>query len=492
MTSSTTEAPSFAGQRWSPSQFTPPLCEDFRTDGDRLLQVVDLAWSSPDGNDFRLDEWQRALLRHVLERFPDDHPRWPGELRYRTVVISLGRQNGKSVLGAVLGLYALLLQTTGPEVISVASSVEQANIIYRRVKHVVDTNRSLLRRFRTSGTRGIVSKRKDRPGSYVVKAGREESLQGVPISMCLADELHLWSPESWAAIVLGASARKGLVVGITTAGDDKSVLLKSLYEEGRKAVAGEDGHDERMGFFVWEAPAHLAVGDPEALIAANPAIACGRIDVDQEINVVKRMPENQALRYRHNRFVASEASWLPMSLWTGAPKGAVPETRNVVFSVSRAENWSYATITASAKVEGRIYTEVVASLVNPDIDSLEEMCLRLWRKHKPIGMLMEAATLRDLAYRLRDRGVKVEYLTSGQMQNVCAVAYALISEAKVTHADDPVVNLQMPRGVAKNSGDGWRISRPDSSGDIDAVLATVMGIYGAETMKPQGASLYVA
>ena len=483
----------FDGQPWAPSMFTAPLSEQFVTDGDRLLQLVDLAWSSPEQEDFHLDEWQRALIRHALERYPDDHPKYPGQLRYRQIVISMGRQNGKSVLGAIFGLYALLLHTSGPEVFSVASTVDQANIIFKRVKHVIDNNPTLLRRYKTSGTRGIRSKIASKPGSYFVKTGKEESLQGYPLSMCLADELHLWKPETWSALVLGSSARSGVLAGITTAGDESSELLKHLYKIGKQAVTQEGDYDERFGFFLWEAPEHLPVGHPDALKAANPAIACGRMNLEQEIQVVKTMPENQARRYRHNQFVASSSSWMPVSKWMGLEKGTIPEkAKNTVIAVDRAENWTYATITATAKHEGKIYTEVIASLTNPTLERLEEICVDINRRFRPQQYVMEQSVLKDLAHRLRERGLNVEYLTTGQVQNACATAYAAISENRVIHAHDWVVNTQMPRAVAKNVGEGWRISRRDSAGEIDAVLATIMGIYGAETLKVRGPALVIA
>lgn len=479
---------------WTPGTYTAPLSEDFPSDGDKLLKIIELAWQSPEhGDEFELDEWQKWLIRHVLERYPDDHPKYPGQLRYRQVIISMGRQNGKSVLGAIFGLYGILLQARGPEVISVASTVPQAEIIYKRVKHVIDNNPSLKKRFKTTGTRGIVSRREAAPGSYVVKAGQESTLQGVTISLCLFDEVHICKPETWDAVVFGTSAREnGLVLGITTAGDSNSELLKRLYKTGHKAAATEPESDERFGFFLWEAPEQLPVDSPEALIAANPAIACGRMDIDQEINVVRSMPENQARRYRLNQFVASEASWLPMGLWHGAPKGNVPKGVPFVLTVARAENWEYATITASCKYKGKVYTEVVASFVNPSLEQLEEVCRDLYRRLKPMKFFMELANLRELAYALRDRGVPVEYLTAGQMSNACAMAYSLLAEGKVVHADDPLVNYQQPRAVAKNVGEGWRISLRESAGDIDAVIATVIGIYAAETTKPAAPSLVVA
>ncbi len=90
---------------------------------------------------------------------------------------------------------------------------------------------------------------------------------------------------------------------------------------------------------MWEAPAHLPTSDPQFLIAANPSIACGRMDLDQEMNACKTMPENQVRRYRGNQFVAAESSWLPSSLWFGAQKGQVP-AGPTVFAVARTQNWT--------------------------------------------------------------------------------------------------------------------------------------------------------
>jgi phage terminase large subunit-like protein len=438
-----------------------------------------------------LDEWQRWLIRAVLERYPSDHPKYPGELRYKQVIVSMGRQNGKSVLGAIFGLYGLLLHVPGPEVVSVASSVEQANIIYDRVKYVVSNNVALVKRFKATGTRGIRSKIADSPGAYIVKAGKEESLQGVTISFCLFDEVHICKPATWDAVVFGTSARKdGMVLGITTAGDTKSDLLKRLYERGRNAAVEDD--DERFGFFLWEAPEHLNVDDPEALKAANPAIASGRIDLEQEISNVRNMPENQARRYRLNQFVSSETAWLPMSKWNALTTAPLPHLNNVVFAVDRTENWGAATITANVKHEGKVYTAVVASVPNPSIEWLEALCMDLWKRHKGLGFVMEQSVLKDLSARLRERGVKVEYLTQGQLQNASATVYSLINEDRLVHAGDALLRTQVPKGVARNTGEGWRVSRKDSVGDVDALLATIMGAYACEVLKPAGPMLFVA
>ena len=485
---------------WLPGTFTPSLTgtEKFKTDGDWLLEVIDAVWKSPDNDKFQLDDWQRWLIRHVLERYPDNYKvkKLRGQLRYRQVVISMGRQNGKSVLGAVFGLYGLLLHGKGPEVVSVASSVQQAEIVYKRVKHVIDNHPALAKRFKSTGTRGIRSKVDGVPASYVVKAGAEDSLQGVTISLCLYDEIHITKPETWDAVVFGTSSPhpKGrMVLGITTAGDDNSALLKRLYKVGRKAAAGEEDADERFGFFCWEAPEHLEVTDPIALKAANPAIACGRFDIDAEINNIRNMPENTARRYRLNQFVASEVAWVPGSMWSRLGGEGIPShlRKNLVFAVDRSENWGFATITAAVKHEKKVYTEVVASIVNPDIDTLENACVELKKKFSVQSFVMDASVLKDLSTRLKDRGIPCEYLSSVQMQNVAATAFALISSQAVIHKSDPVVLAQFPKTVLHNSSDGGsKVSRKKSSGAVDSVISTVEAIWAAETMVQKESGLY--
>jgi len=123
--------------KWLPTKFTRPLSEDFPTSGDVVIGLAEAFVKIPERNNAKLQlaEWQKWLLRAILERYPKDHPdiEKAGRLRYKQVVISIPRKNGKSLLGSVLALYGLMAHESGAEVISVASSADQANIVYRNV-----------------------------------------------------------------------------------------------------------------------------------------------------------------------------------------------------------------------------------------------------------------------------------------------------------------------------------------------------------------------
>lgn len=471
---------------WGPAppvRLTPPLTEDYTTDADWFLPVIRQAWSTAVPG-FDLDQWQVELLRRVLETYPPGHPR-AGQLRFRQVVISLARQNGKSVLGAVLGIYGLLRDLTAALVIGIASSAEQARIIYDRTNTVIGANPALRKRFAAlTDTRGIRAKA---GGKYEIKAAKAAALQGLAISLGVVDELHLLAAALWNALVSGTGGRDdALVVGITTAGDDDSDLLIQLYETGEKALAG-DPELERFGFFVWEAPeARIPETKDEIvayLLAANPSLKEGRIDLENVLADIAGMPPEEVIRYRFNRFVAATTVFISLDLWLRCARpldGAFPQLRPA-FVIDRTPDWGFATITANAKDDaGMTHTEVVASVVKPTLEQLVRICLELSR-HSPTTFAMDRYTLKDLGEELQRRGLPVMLLTQGDTINASALAYSKIKQRKVTHGADPLLALQMPRTVKKNIGENFRISRKDSSVEIDAAMATVCGIYVAET-----------
>lgn len=483
---------------WLPVMMTEPLSENFTSDGDRLIALADKVFKFEENPDAKLEEWQKWLIRRVLETYPPD---WPvvalrGRLRYRQVVISLARQNGKSVLASVFGLYGLLLQVkNAPKVISLASTVEQAKIIFNKVRYVVENEPMLSKRFKTTTYRGIRSKNVAKPAEYQVKAGNGKGLQGASVNMCLFDELHISREDAYDAMVLGGSAQESsLILGITTAGDDNSELLKRLYETGKAAVRQDENHDPEFGFFLWEAPEHLDIYDPEAIKAANPSIASGRLDVDRAIMDMRGMPEHEARRYRLNQFVSAENVWMPMNKWyavKGEGINKAAKVRDVVFAVDRSPGWEYASIVAAIKNEdGIVETEVIATYNTPDLETLERDCIYLHKTYKG-RFYVDANVLKDLHTKLRERSIEVEFLTSNQMMNATATVYQMVHEQRLNHPADPIVMKQLPRTVTENVGDGHKVSRKKSSGPVESVIATIMAVYGAEIQRPKGPSLFI-
>lgn len=463
-----------------PTRFTPPLSDSFPSDGYQLVELVEHAWLSPENpNGLRLDDWQKWLLIHLLERYPADHESRAGRLRFRQAVVSMGRQNGKSVLGAILGLYGLLLHEYGPQVLSLASSVDQASIIYERVLYVIRNNPALARRFkRATETRGIVTA--DGGGKYSVKPAKESALQGIPVSLCLFDELHLANKGMWSASVFGTSQRAdGIVIGITTAGDESSETLKELYTFGDQAIAGNQ-ELERFGFFCWEAPAGSSVNDVNAIKAANPAIACGRIPLDQVLSDLQTLPENEARRYRLNQFVSSTSeSWLPVEFYNTCSGSGIDSKEGSVLALDRTRSWEFVSFAAAKKVGDVIQTELVASFVQPKEIDLFHAIEEMFRTKQLKAVALDGQMFPDLCKRLKTHGYKTYELWSKEVAASCSTTFSLFASGSIRHNNDPLLRNQIGQGVAKYTGETWRISRKESKGDIDALMASMFAVYVA-------------
>jgi hypothetical protein len=484
---------------WMPTRYTPSLTgtEDFRTEGDKAIAFAELHTRLPElGNrPVKFYDWQRWLARHVLERYPDDWPvvRLRGQLRFRQVVISMGRQNGKSLLAVLFILYFLVKHVRGPRVIGLASRDRQAKIVYNRVKFAIDNDPTLSSEIRTTNTRGI--SRRDGTGEYQTLPADEDAAQGEPATGVLYDELHLGLAALWDAMLLAMRAkRNAMMIGITTQGDDSSQLLIRLMAEGEAAIAG---HDERFGFFCWEAPSDdLTV---EGVIAANPTIACGAIpletawsDAVKMYADLRRGPDGltgrqRVIRYTLNRAIAGAAdAWVSSAAWSagGSPDLELHDAGPLVFAVQRTETWEALAITATTR-DGEDYrTCLAASILDPDPADLEAALVNLAHRygHRAVFAL-PAKRLGKVANNLKRNGFEVWRLGEDEEQAAAQTAAGLIKRQVVHHPDDALVRIQNARARRRKVGDGWRLSESLSNGDIDAVAATTFGLYVAATRE---------
>lgn len=301
-------------------------------------------------------------------------------------------------------------------------------------------------------------------------------------------------------MVSGTGGRKnGLVVCITTAGDENSELLIDLYERGKKAAQGIENEDTyRFGCIIWEAPEAYVPEDPELfeeyLFAANPALQEGRLDKENLLSDIKKLPRIDIIRYHFNRFVSSLTTFISVDQWLSckAPdEYEFPKKQKPVFAIDRSPDWGYATITANVKDEhGKIHTTIVASIVKPNKDQLLDICRRLAATARPLGFAMDTYQLNDLGKDLKNRGIPIFMYSQQDIMRASATLYAKIVTREMIHTTDPLVQRQIPYVVRRNIGDGFRISRQDSSREIDAVIATAIGVHAADNEKDVAVQLF--
>jgi len=460
-----------------PPRVTRPLPDSPGTVFDKFERVLDIVWRVAFG--YTLDEWQKNLLRLITELRPD------GTLRHRQFLVSMGRQNGKTEIAAALALLFLLWQPRAL-IIGIATSALQARLVYKRAMDAIRPNPSLASKFTAlTETRGIRSKT---GGLYEIKAAKSAALQGLAIALGIVDEVHIVPLALWVDMVNGLGRRpNAIVVGITTAGDDDSELLKHLY---RLADEG------RIGHAIYEAPEARIPDDDETLgeyiLAANPSLSFGyaKAHLATAIEQVRSMPPAEAIRFVLNRFVASDNTYLSVAALARCAGAVAPPSTGVVFYLDRTPSWSYAAIHAAWKApDGKIEAQLVAAINNPNHDKLVAACLALAPRARLFaGDRYQVGKVLD---DLKARGHRVKSGSLGDLSGAASRLYALVRSGGIRHAGDPLVVHQLPHVATKHSGDIYRLVATSPGLAIDAVVSLAGAVYYAENTPEHGPQLFV-
>jgi phage terminase large subunit-like protein len=158
--------------------------------------------------------------------------------------------------------------------------------------------------------------------------------------------------------------------------------------------------------------------------------------------------------------------------------------------VDISKNWEHATIAYANKVDDEHHTELVQTFVNTNETQLYNALVKLYEQYTPRAIALDDRALPGLGKRLKMSGIPTYQLWTKEVSAACSVVYALFTTGKAKHNNDPLLIAQSPNGVAKYSGETWLISRKESSGEIDALLATIMALYVSTRAEDNGIGVY--
>ena len=274
----------------TPRVFTPPLRPLTRktTLG---FDVIDFA---RDVLAITLFPWQAWLLIHMLELLPD------GSLRFRTVVVLVARQNGKSTLSQILALWFMIVWGW-PLVLGTAQDLDVAEEVWQGAVDLVeeDPELSLLLKHvvKVNGKKSLELTSGSR---YKVKAANRRAGRGFSGNLILLDELREHqSRDAWAAITKTTMARaEALVLALSNAGDATSIVARYLRKMAHAAIGDPDGicgedavallpvvtddddldpddfeqDADTLGLFEWSAPPGCDKWDRDGWAQADPAM----------------------------------------------------------------------------------------------------------------------------------------------------------------------------------------------------------------------------
>lgn len=212
---------------------TPPLRE-LTSDTSLGFEVIDFAYEVLG---VVLLPWQRAALIRMLELNVD------GSLRFRTAVVLVARQNGKSTLAQVLTIW-LMFVWGWPLVLGTAQDLDVAESLWEEVVEIVTADDELSalveNTVKVNGKKTLIAKS---GAKYKVKAANRRAGRGLSGNLVLLDELRehqTW--DAWGAITKTTMARaEALILALSNAGDATSRVLKYLRVMAHKALGDPDG-----------------------------------------------------------------------------------------------------------------------------------------------------------------------------------------------------------------------------------------------------------
>ncbi|MBM6622660.1 hypothetical protein JTF08_13675 [Micrococcaceae bacterium RIT802] len=222
-----------------PRIFTPPLrpLEPRSAETEQWTLGYDVIDFATDVLGIDLYPWQKWLLVHMLELLED------GQLRFRTVVVLVARQNGKSTLSQVLALWFMIVWGW-PLVMGTAQDLETAEEVWQGAVDLVEDDpelSSLLKRVvKVNGKKALELNNNTR---YKVKAANRKAGRGFTGNLIMLDELREhqnW--DAWGAITKTTMAQlEALVLALSNAGDITSVVLRYLRMMAHEAIGDPDG-----------------------------------------------------------------------------------------------------------------------------------------------------------------------------------------------------------------------------------------------------------
>lgn len=190
--------------------------------------------------------WQRWLLIHALELRPDRR------FRFRTVLVLVARQNGKTSLVEIKNLWKMFVLAV-PLVIGTAQNLDLAEESWGKAVEIIESIPELDAELASvDKTNGKKSFKLANGSRWKIATASRRGARGFPADDVNLDELreHLtW--DSWAAVTKTTIARKNAQTwGYSNAGDNRSIVLNSVQAQGRATVAGI-AESSTLGLFEW-------------------------------------------------------------------------------------------------------------------------------------------------------------------------------------------------------------------------------------------------
>jgi hypothetical protein len=476
--------------RTEPRLFTPPLRPLDRSNSWGFA-VVDFAQmiGAP------LLPWQQWVVIHALELAPGCTTAEAGwRFRFRTVLVMVARQNGKSHLSRILALFKLyvlrmaLVVGTAQDVTIALRMLEATNSLVSGCPALA-SQRVAFRRGNGKESLTLTGERE-----HIIRAANEDAARGLTIDHLTVDELRTHT--SWAAWSALSKTLNAVPNGqawlYSNAGGEESVVLNQIRSNAL------NGRTPSLFIAEYSAPDGCALDDREAWEQADPALGY----LISEDAIQSSLDTDPPAIFRTEvlcQAVASLDGAVDLAAWRSAAdavgNGLAEAERLVLCLDISPEDGSVILLGAAPLPDGRTRVQVLHTWRTfneslADLKAIDEVLRPERFGWFPSGPAAGSATDIRHLFAIKTssvgkpmfrRGFELVELTGSDVTELCQEFAALVAAGQVVHSGDKVLDGHIAGAKKWNSGDGWRFVRR-GQGNVHGAYAAAGAVRLARTL----------
>lgn len=402
---------------------------------------------------------------------------------YRTVGISIARQNGKTLL--ILARIAMELFGRRRTVVYTAQDRITARRKWEEMCRVLVSNPAFARRvvhFHTNN--GQEELLLDTGSVFVIVTPNEKAGRSLSVDLAVIDEAFAHrSMDIVGALggTMGARTHAQLWI-LSNAGTAESVLFRHYTETGRAQIGSPTSP---MAWFEYAAEDDADVLDREAWAAANPSL-------DLPYGVVSAHLAEQALTIDADRFAREYLNlWVNIDVltgidavvWAGCRDDELIPGERLSLALDMTPERDRGALVAVGDVDGRTPIEVIEH--TSDIARLERRTVEVAAEHRATVVLDRGNPASSLVPALERAGVDVRLISGPDFARACGDFFDAARQRRLSHRGDYRLADAVLGATKRQMGESW-VWRRRGPSDISPLVAATLARWGivATAAKP--------
>jgi len=421
----------------------------------------------------KLNPWQRWFLIHALELNPD------GTYRFKTVLLWVARQNGKTFIAALLILFRMFVDGDA-QIIGVAQKLATAKKTWEHAQNLIDAIPRLAQeRGEQSNTNGELWFELTGGQRYWVDSA-DNGGRGLTFDVVFVDEILKHKTfKAWSALSKTTAARRrSQLIAASNAGDMDAIVQRHLHKMAIEAIEAGD-KDTTIGLFWWSPPPGMPLDSPEAWAYSNPSM---NYNLPQE-NLASYWVSDPAPVFASevgNVFVDSSVGgpFQPGKWAEGFDR--ISKRRDgapvyICIDVSQNREWAYIGF-AAVREDGNVHVGIMAQ--RPGTDWLVPWLTDPERTFTPAAITFQTrgAPVSSLVSEFEAAGLEVTEWGGPDLGRAFGMLLDGVNLGKIFHRNQPSLDVAAGTAVLKKLADAYVVDRGASAADA-APLVAVAGAY---------------